>query len=70
MNVDVRIRHADDTKAQPFTSWPIAELDGLITTIKQWGIETEYGSHTGADLYGQFVISPSASFFEIVIGES
>lgn len=70
MHIEVRIRHQDDTNPRRFTEWPLSDLDGLLNLIKRWGIETEYASSTGEDVYGQFVVSDSAAFFEIVVGLS
>lgn len=64
MNVEVRVRFAHEAKTFPFTTWPLADLDGLISRMEGWG-----GVDECAVICGQFATNETSAYFELVIGE-
>lgn len=66
--IDVRIRHGNDLKAVPLTTWPMDELNELMSTVGEWGLTTPEGVTYDDASFGQIVVGESGAFFEIVFG--
>ena len=67
--VPVRIRHIDDAKAVPFTEWPLNDLGSVIREVKAWGLSDADGSVDLDDMFGQFVVTGTEAYFEVIIGD-
>lgn len=59
--VEVRVRRAEDGEGLPFTTWPLDDLDRLISLFNRWGNPTE-GSAAG-----QFTYEDGRWFFELIV---
>lgn len=62
--VQVRIRHAEQVRAVPLTTWPVAELESLVRQVRYWGVYEGGGS---GEVTGQWVIGDDDAHFEIVV---
>lgn len=62
-HVEVRIRNASDAEESPhlFTTWPVDDLDNLVTAMNQWS------NPGGFDVSGQFSHYGERWFFELVV---
>lgn len=62
--IEVRIRLASRTDPIRLCEWPSDQLDTLIPTIEQWGLQ---GDNAGKDLTGEFVMTDTDAFFEVIV---
>lgn len=65
--VQVRIRHADEARSVPLTTWQLDDLDVLRRHIKYWGVYDDTGD-SDSEPACQFVIDDDCAYFEVVIG--
>lgn len=65
----VKIRRADSVQAVPLGDWPIDKLDTLFAELKKWaGVYLADAGETTDDLAGQFVLTDTEFYFEIIVG--
>ena len=68
---EVRIRHEYDENAKLLGEVPLTleALDRIIPLLNRWGVSDEDGNSYDeeASLYGQFRVTPSEAYFEIVL---
>lgn len=36
--IEVRIRTEDDEEGRTLTHWPLSDIDGLLDTLRAWGV--------------------------------
>lgn len=64
--VEIRIRHENDTTAVPLCTVPFDQIATVIPTLREWGIFM--GVDTYVDATGQFVVDEGSAYFEVVVG--
>lgn len=64
--VQVKIRHADDTRSVPLTYWPASDLEAVVGILRRWGVYDE--TNDDPELVGEFIIDADGAHFEIIVG--
>jgi hypothetical protein len=67
--IEVRIRHANEAKGVHLCTWPSTELDSLIPTLNQWGLNAAGHADVSDSACGQFVHDESGAYFEVTYGD-
>lgn len=65
--IEVRLRSIDSAKAVHLATVPFDQLDTVIPTLAAWGVSVDGDDYT--TLVGQFAVSDSAAYFEVVAGD-
>lgn len=68
--LEIRIRHEDDTEAVPLAEVPFKPdaIDSIIETIARWGINANEQDYDRSQLSGQFIKDASGAYFEVFVG--
>ena len=67
--IEVRIRKDYQDNSKHLTTWPIGDLDNLLSLLGRWTVIDQNGDGPWetTDLSGQFVHTPRETYFEIVM---
>lgn len=65
--VQVRVRHADDAKSVPFTSWPLGEMESLVERVLYEG-GIYFDGNYQTNITTQLVLEDGRVFYELILG--
>jgi len=71
-SIEIRIRHSSEGEPRHLMHWPADRLDEVIPMISGWGLVfPDLGTihDSAADYSGQFVVTNTHAFFEVVVVE-
>jgi hypothetical protein len=67
--INIRIRLESEARAVPLCTWPVTELDSLISTISRWGLRIDGNDDASGLAFGSFVYQDNEAYFEVTVGD-
>lgn len=68
--MDLRVKIREESEAAPTDLFDVpygTELEDVISLIRRWGLSNDDGDLPSEGVYGQFRITGTEAFFEIIV---